>query len=84
MTMDTDARAGLEMSLLVASQVSSAPSSDLERSETTTLDVTVLPEETSEEEVSRRPLRSQKMDGRGRPDKSGYQGKPLFQEIKTL
>ena len=78
MTMDTDARASLEMSLLVASQVSSAPSSDLERSETTTVDVTVLPEETSDEEGRSLPLRSHQTDGRGRPEKKNLQKKPMI------
>ena len=69
MTMDTETRCGLEMWLLVASQVSDAPSSDLERLETTTVEVTVLPEETSDEEGSRPPLPSHTTDGRGRPEK---------------
>ena len=73
MTMDTDARAGLKMSLLVASQVNSAPSSDLKRSETATEEVTVLPEKTSDEEGRSRPLRSHNTDGRGRPDKNNLQ-----------
>ena len=78
MTMDTDARDGLDMSLLVASQVSSAPSSDLERSETTTVDVTVLPEETSDEEGTSLPLRSHQTDGRGRPEKNELQKKQMI------
>ena len=72
MTMDTEERAGLEIWLLVASHVSKALSSDLESSETTMPDVTVLPEETSNEEGRSRPLLNHEIDGRGRPVKCNF------------
>jgi hypothetical protein len=69
MLMVTDFLTGRETSLFLASHVSSASSSVLARSERTTVEVTVLPEDTSEEEGRRRPLRSHITDGLGRPAK---------------
>ena len=75
MTMVADLLTGLETLLFLASHVSSAPLSFLPRRERETLEVTVTPEETSDDGDSGRPLRYQRTLGFGVPGMHGRKGK---------
>ena len=68
MTMAADFLTGLEALLLAASQVRSEPPSVLARGPSSTLEVTVIPEETSELAERGSPLRYHRMVGLGRPE----------------
>ncbi len=72
MLMATECLTGVEMLLFEASQVSRTPLSDLLRSVRITVEVTVEPDETSDEVRSGSPDQNHLTSGFGRPAKKAH------------